>query len=47
MWDGKRELVEELNFKLLEVRGGDPGHWSDRQVLPRKCQHLETGRTKG
>src|SRR5882757_5282989 len=23
-WDGKRELVEEVNFKLLEARCGDP-----------------------
>jgi hypothetical protein len=24
MWDGKRELVEEHDVKLLEARGGDP-----------------------
>jgi hypothetical protein len=22
-WDGKRELVEEVNFELLKARGGD------------------------
>ena len=25
-WDGKHELTEEVNMKLLEARGGDPAN---------------------